>query len=145
MAFQHDIPLAVRLSQLVNNEFTADVFFEVGSYHRPMYGHRNILSVGSPVFNAQLNGDFADAKRNSLLNPIAEKDVEEDVFLQILRFIYCENAVVNQQNVVDLYYASQKYLLDNLSKIWRTFFTASCVAKMWLRYSTLIASTSLRR
>ncbi|KAL9694227.1 hypothetical protein quinque_013512 [Culex quinquefasciatus] len=102
MAFQHDIPLADRLGQLVNNEFTADVFFAVGSNHQPMYGHRNILSVGSPVLNAQLNGDFVDAKRNSLLNPIVVTDVEEDVFLQISKFIYCESAIVNQQNVVDI-------------------------------------------
>ncbi|XP_039441266.1 uncharacterized protein LOC120422011 isoform X1 [Culex pipiens pallens] len=125
MPFKYDIPLADRFGQLVNNEFAADVFFEVGSSQRLMYGHRSILSVGSPVFNAQLNGDFVEARNNSRQHPIVVTDVEEDVFLQILRYIYSANATVNHRNAVELYYASQKYLLIDLRCICENFFNSS--------------------
>lgn len=116
MPFSHDVPLANRMGQLLNNAFTADTFFVVGSSHRLVFGHRNILSVGSPVFDAQLNGDFDEARHNSIQNPIVVSDVEHGIFLQILRHIYCEDAIVNSWNVVDLYYASRKYLLTRLSE-----------------------------
>uniref|UniRef100_A0A8D8H739 BTB/POZ domain-containing protein 6 n=1 Tax=Culex pipiens TaxID=7175 RepID=A0A8D8H739_CULPI len=112
--FAYDLCLVDRLEQLVNSEYTADVFFKVGEAGEPMFAHKNVITTASEVLYAQHNGQFHDAISNSRDNPIAVKDISPVVFLEILRFMYCERVNFTDEIFVELYYAAKKYLLSKL-------------------------------
>ena len=56
--------------------------------------HRFILSIGSCVFNAMLNGNFTEQ------GPIIISDSEPQVFLLLLRFLYTDNVSFIDTNYV---------------------------------------------
>lgn len=112
--FAYDLCLEDRMEQLVNSEYTADVFFKVGEAGEPMFAHKNVITTASEVLYAQLNGQFHDAINNSRDNPIAVKDISPVIFLEILRFMYCERLNFTDEIFVELYYAAKKYLLSKL-------------------------------
>ncbi|KAL9699857.1 hypothetical protein quinque_003298 [Culex quinquefasciatus] len=116
-AFSFNVPLGDRLEQLVNSEYGADVFFKVGEAGELMFAHKIIITTASEVFYAQLNGKFEEATKNTRTDPIAIKDINSTIFLEILRFMYCEKVNLNGDNLVEVNYAAKKYLLSKLVDI----------------------------
>lgn len=104
----------VRAQKLVNNEYMADVVFKVGQSGTVVYAHRLIITMASEVFYAQFNGQFAEAKQDPHANPIAITDIEAGPFLEVLRYIYCQEATIGHENMLDVYYAAEKYMLSGL-------------------------------
>ncbi|KAL9699858.1 hypothetical protein quinque_003299 [Culex quinquefasciatus] len=116
-SFAYDLCLEDRLEQLVNSEYTADVFFKVGEAGEPMFAHKNLITTASEVLYAQLNGQFHDAISNSRDNPIAVKDISPVVFLEILRFMYCERGEIKEDNVLKIFNDNRRYEFDNINSV----------------------------
>lgn len=110
-----------RQEQLFLSEYQSDVVFRVGSTGQLIHAHKLILTVASEVFFAQFNGGFAEAKQDNCENPIVIEDIEPEIFTQVLRFIYCEKIQLTADNIMDVYCASQKYLLTGLNRVCKAF------------------------
>ena len=87
------------IEQLLNNEYMSDIVFIIGKDGQKIFGHRVFLEVASDVFYAMFNNEFQESKERSVKIP----DIEPDVFLELLRFVYCNRAVVTKENLVPLY------------------------------------------
>lgn len=117
-----DASLAGRLERLVNNEQFADVAFRVGEDPgEVMFGHKAILTEASEVFRAQFAGMFKESRENVKEHEIPVVDIEPGTFRELLRYMYSERVNVTADNVVDVSYGAQKYLLTKLSKICEDF------------------------
>ena len=66
---------------LVNSEVLSDVTFLVGNEKRKIFGHKLLLSLGSPVFFAMFNG----ALKPTDDQPIEVPDLEGDGVLNMLK------------------------------------------------------------
>ncbi|XP_055640835.1 kelch-like protein 41 [Toxorhynchites rutilus septentrionalis] len=116
------LPLAERMAHLANKEFFSDVFFRVGISGEIMYGHKVILTVASEVFYAQFNGHFAESHQCTRENPVVVDDIEPSVFREILNYMYGGKVNISTDNVLDIYYAAQKYMLTELDGMCQKFF-----------------------
>ncbi|XP_065072569.1 kelch-like protein 41 [Ochlerotatus camptorhynchus] len=110
-----------RQEQLLLSEYLSDVVFQVGSTGQLMHAHKLILTVASEVFFAQFNGGFDEAKQDNRDTPIIIEDIESAIFTQVLRYIYCEKVDLTPDNIMDIYCASEKYLLTGLNTVCTKF------------------------
>ena len=101
------------IEQLLNNEFKSDIVFLVGKKEKKMFGHRIFLEVASDVFYAMFNSDFKENNESS----VKISDIEPDVFLELLRFIYCKRANVTKINLVPLYAGKESFEYKNVTNI----------------------------
>jgi hypothetical protein len=69
-----------RTSCLVNSERLSDILFLVGQNETPVFGHKTILSAGSPYFEKLFFGPMADTEAQ-----IRIPDIEPEVFLSFLK------------------------------------------------------------
>ncbi|CAF0868998.1 unnamed protein product [Brachionus calyciflorus] len=116
--------LSRNLKTLVQNELFADVYFEVDGKLIP--AHRNILVYRSEYFRAMLsqNGHFKEnfSMQDPIKNPIYIKDIEFDIFLEVLNFLYSGhvNTVDNDTNrnlLIGIMRAADKMNLIELGKL----------------------------
>ena len=114
--------------KLLNNELMHDVVFLVGQSKTKMYGHKLFLIVHNEFFNTLLNIPFADSEKGEF--PIA--DVEPAIFLELLRFIYCETANVTCDNFYQIYQAADKYLMEELKSFCNRHLTESNATKIYI-------------
>nr|XP_029723880.1 BTB/POZ domain-containing protein 6-like [Aedes albopictus] len=112
--FTSDLSPIEILTLLVNNDYQADVMFQVGQFGTLMYAHKNIITLASKVFFAQFNGQFADGQQDSQLKPIIIKDIEPSTMQEVLSYVYCRQVSLTTDNMMDLYYAAKKYMLGSL-------------------------------
>lgn len=78
--------LSARAGYLLNNARMSDVKFLVGEQKAEVFGHKTILALGSPVFEAQFYGQVGNA-----VDVIELPDMEPDTFLMFLKV--CELSV----------------------------------------------------
>ncbi|XP_053693058.1 BTB/POZ domain-containing protein 1-like isoform X1 [Sabethes cyaneus] len=109
---RYDIPFMKRQESLINNQFQSDVTFLVGEKRKPIYAHKLLLIIASEYFNAMFNGNFKESSSNE----IELLDMEADIFLEILRFIYCGKVRMTVENVLEIYVHAQKYMLNELRR-----------------------------
>lgn len=57
-----------------------------------------------------------EAKNDQKSAPVIVPDIEPGVFLEVLSYIYCKLVYLNASNMLDIYYASHKYMLQSLSE-----------------------------
>ncbi|XP_060801970.1 uncharacterized protein LOC106136881 [Amyelois transitella] len=75
-------------------------------------GHKLILAMASPVFEAMFFGGMAE--RN---DPIPILDVQPDAFKALLQYIYTENINISSfDKACELCYGAKKYMLPHLVK-----------------------------
>lgn len=77
--------LKTRASYLLNNSRMSDVRFLVGESKIEIYGHKTLLALGSPVFEAQFYG----AVGQGAVDVIELPDMEADTFLTFLKVLNC--------------------------------------------------------
>uniref|UniRef100_A0A1Q3EZV7 BTB domain-containing protein n=1 Tax=Culex tarsalis TaxID=7177 RepID=A0A1Q3EZV7_CULTA len=118
-------PALDRLERLVNNEQFADVAFRVGEPGELMFGHKAVLAEASEVFRAQFAGAFRESREDVREQPIPIVDIEPAVFKEVLRYMYSDRVNVTADNVVDVYYSAEKYLLEGLKKTCIKFLAAN--------------------
>ncbi|XP_026756984.2 uncharacterized protein LOC113516720 isoform X2 [Galleria mellonella] len=80
-------------------------------------GHKLILAMASPVFEAMFYGGMAE--RN---DPIPILDVQPDAFKALLEYIYTENINISSfDKACELCYGAKKYMLPHLVKECTTY------------------------
>ncbi|XP_058827459.1 BTB/POZ domain-containing protein 6-like [Topomyia yanbarensis] len=102
----HHEPGTDRREFLINNGVMSDVTFLVGPDRQRIYGHKLILMSAADHFF----GLF----QNSKATEIPLEDVEPSVFLDILRFLYCEKIVFTIENAREIYLQSRKWSLEKV-------------------------------
>ena len=112
-----------RLSHLYLNETLADVYFLVksnlnGNPCERIPAHKLILSIGSQVFMAMFNGNFAESSKATLTssNEIEIPDVELEPFLKMLKYFYTDELCIDPDSVMSTLYVAKKYAVNELEK-----------------------------
>ncbi|GJN13253.1 hypothetical protein PR202_ga31605 [Eleusine coracana subsp. coracana] len=115
---QIDVPpsdLPDDLGKLLDNEKRTDVAIKVEG--EIFYAHKLVLSMRSPVFEAELYGPMRDKTRN-----ITVEDMQPVVFKALLHFIYTDSLPVmddpagepNTEMVKHLLVAADRYALERM-------------------------------
>ena len=103
-----------RCKAIFNQELLSDVKFAVcskgGSGSKTIPAHKFVLAISSPVFFAMFYGEMAE--RDCVEIP----DCEYESLLEVLRFIYSDEANLNPGNVMQVLYLAKKYMLPTLAE-----------------------------
>ncbi|XP_068754754.1 BTB/POZ domain-containing protein 6-B-like [Montipora capricornis] len=112
-----------RCKYILNQELLSDVKFfvrdhrsEGGSANKPISGHKFVLAISSPVFYAMFYGDMAERG-----NTVEISDCDYESLMELFRFIYCDEANLTPDNVMQLMYLAKKYMLPSLADKCSTF------------------------
>lgn len=103
--------LKTDLGELLKNSSMCDVIFEIDGFE--IHAHKAILSARSEVFRSMFcpNSNFRENQQNT---PVPIKDLERDVFQEMLQFIYTGETEKLSHMADDLLAAADKYQLDRL-------------------------------
>ncbi len=74
--------------------------------------HKAILSAKSPVFAAMFSHEFTE----NVSHHVDVPDIEPEIFKEVLRFIYNGRTTKMKEMAVKLFFAADKYLLDELKQ-----------------------------
>jgi hypothetical protein len=107
------LSINARKEKLVNNPESSDVTFIVGVEAVKMYGNRFLLKSTNDVFAAMFTNEFSEQRTAEVIIP----DIEPGVFLELLRYIYCEKANITKDNLEPLFAAANKYLMKDLEQL----------------------------
>nr|XP_018902559.1 PREDICTED: BTB/POZ domain-containing protein 2-like [Bemisia tabaci] len=102
--------LADRFAFIFNSEKYADINIFVGKTEQRIPAHKLILCVGSAVLDNILS---KNGKCEMLMIP----DIEPDIFLVLLKFLYSDVSAVTIDNVMDVLDAAKTYAVPALEKI----------------------------
>lgn len=100
--------LVENFANLLQNEQFADLTISVGS--ETYRAHKAILVARSTVFAAMFQHDMQESQRNE----ITIKDMEPNVFREVLRFIYTDKVEGLPQMACELLAAADRYDLTRL-------------------------------
>ena len=110
--------LKERNKHMFNNSLISDITFSVNnsSAHQQQSvllipAHKYVLAISSPVFFAMFYGHMADAARTVEL-----ADCDSDSFLELLRFVYCEEVRLTDGNIIGVLHLAKKYMLPGLAE-----------------------------
>jgi len=103
-----------RCQSICNQELLSDVKFIVrdsqgGSESKKIPAHKFVLAISSPVFFAMFYGKLAETK-----DSVEISDCEYESLLEMLRFIYSDEANLNPDKAMELMYLAKKYMLPSL-------------------------------
>jgi len=104
------LTLSERQRKAFELQVSCDVTFIVGDEMKTIKAHKAILSLGSPVLAAQFYGGLADG------DTITITDIEYDVFINVLMYLYSDEIELNQQNAMANLYAAKKYQIEAIEK-----------------------------
>ena len=104
-----------RCKAIFNQELLSDVKFvfrgiQSGSESMKIAAHKFVLEVSSPVFYSMFYGPIAESK-----DCVEICDCGSDIFLEVLSFIYTNEANLTPENVMQVLYLAKKYLLPSLA------------------------------
>ena len=104
--------IAERSRHMFNNELMSDVHFLVGRSEKlRIPAHKYVMAISSPVFYAMFYGKMAERE-----NEIKIGDSEANSFLELLRYIYYDEAKIDPLNVFGVLYLAKKYILPFLAE-----------------------------
>ena len=112
--------------KLLNNENMHDVTFLVGESRTKMYGHKLILSTHNEFFNTMVSSSFSDSQKGQFIIP----DIEADIFMEILRFMYCGTVNLTADNFLPIYKTADRYLMADLKKFCMNFLNEDIVTNV---------------
>ncbi|CAH0550098.1 unnamed protein product [Brassicogethes aeneus] len=115
-----------RNALMFNNDLMADIKFLVGppGQTQVIPAHKYVLAIGSSVFQAMFHGGLAECKEE-----IEVPDVEPSAFLALLKYLYCDEIQLEDDNVLATLYVAKKYIVPHLAKACVTFLETSLTAK----------------
>ena len=103
-----------RCKAIFNQELLSDVKFAVcregGSGSKTIPAHKFVLAISSSVFFAMFYGEMAEG------DCVKIPDCEYESLLEVLRFIYSDEANFNPGNVMEVLYLAKKYMLPTLAE-----------------------------
>ena len=139
--------LISRTSNLLQNKSFTDVTFIVGpaSHSKKYVGHRVLLAMTSPVFEAMFYGDLSAGDKGNKV--IRIPDLAPIGFENLLRYAYTDSLNLNSvEDAMLTAYAAKKYLLPHLLKECTAFVekhvsaTSACSV---LEFASLLHSSNL--
>ncbi|CAH1785848.1 unnamed protein product, partial [Owenia fusiformis] len=106
-----------RYKGLFNSQTMSDIQFSFGaSRESTVYAHKVIIGAASDVFKSMLYGDLKETS-----DVIDIPDISMEIFLEIMRFIYYGEVILTPENVLEIVYATKKYLVPGLGEKCRKF------------------------
>ena len=104
-----------KFEAIFNQELLSDVKFVVrdsrcGSKRKSIPAHKFVLAIASPVFYVMFYGELAETN-----DSVEISDCEYESLLELFRFIYSDEAKLNADNVLQLMYLANKYMLPSLA------------------------------
>ena len=112
-----------RCKSMLNSEILSDVKFVVQASLNSGNGenvskrrkiaipaHKCLLSISSPVFFAMFCGEMAETKEH-----IDLPDCEYEGMFELLRYIYTDEVCLNGNNVMQVLYLAEKYMIPSLT------------------------------
>lgn len=119
--------LRERNAVMCNNALMADTYFNIGGEFgtpKKFPAHKYILATGSSVFYAMFFGGLADDK-----DVIEVPDVEPVAFHAMLKYLYCDEIALENDNVLATLYCAKKYIVPHLAQECIKFLENSLTAK----------------
>ena len=114
--WQTKLPTLVeRTAFIFNNEILSDVKFVVpmsigeSESKKVIPAHKFVLAISSPVFFAMFYGRVAETK-----DSIELPDCDYESLLELFRFLYSDNVNLSGNNVMQVLYLANKYLVPSL-------------------------------
>ena len=101
-----------RNTHMFNNSDMSDISFTCEGSETKFYAHKYVLATSSSVFYAMFYGVLAE--RGSV---IKISDTDEKSFKEFLRFLYTDNCILTEKNVVPLLYLAKKYMVGTLTEM----------------------------
>lgn len=86
--------------------------------------HKYVLATGSSVFYAMFFGGLAENRAE-----IKVPDVEPAAFLTLLRYLYCDEILLEADNVLATLYVAKKYIVPHLARACVNFLETSLTAR----------------
>ena len=116
--WQTELPTLVeRTAFIFNNEILSDVKFVVpvstgeSESKKVIPAHKFVLAISSPVFFAMFYGQMAETK-----DSIELPDCEYESLLELFRFLYTDKVNLSGNNVMQVLYLANKYIVPSLAK-----------------------------
>jgi len=110
--------VAERTTFIFNTELLSDVKFVVPSStgersesKKVIPAHKFVLAISSPVFYAMFYGQMAETK-----NSIELSDCEYESLLEMFRYLYSDKVNLSGDNVMQVLYLANKYMLPSLAE-----------------------------
>ncbi|XP_022802890.1 BTB/POZ domain-containing protein 6-B-like [Stylophora pistillata] len=109
--------VAQRTTFIFNNELLSDVKFvvpvspEQDGIKTVIPAHKFVLAISSPVFFAMFYGQMAETK-----DSIELPDCECESLLELFRFLYGDLVNLSGNNVMQVLYLANKYMVPSLAK-----------------------------
>lgn len=107
------LQLSEDLRSCVNDATFSDVSFQVGE--RTVPAHKVVLASRSPVFAAMFRPD--STMRESATNRVVIEDIDADVFVEFLHFVYTGEAPRIDDMAAALLVAADKYDVSDLKDL----------------------------
>ena len=114
--------ISERIKHLYKNELMADVHFvmaDKSNIDEPILSipcHKIVLAVSSPVFFAMFYGPMPETGE-----AIELSDSDSEGFLELLRYIYCDEVKLTGSCVLQVLYLAKKYMIPSLTEKCRRF------------------------
>jgi hypothetical protein len=101
-----------RNTHMFNNQDMSDISFTCEDSDKKFFAHKYVLTTSSSVFYAMFYGVLAE--RSSV---IKISDTDEKSFEEFLWFLYTDNCILTETNVVPLLYLAKKYMVGTLTEM----------------------------
>ncbi|XP_046331109.2 BTB/POZ domain-containing protein 6-like [Haliotis rufescens] len=108
---------------MLTSEDSCDVDFRVGKEEKLVRAHRYVLMSRSCVFHTMLCGPLAEKE------DIKVPDVEEELFTEMLRYLYTDTSSLTAENVTGVLYLAKKYAVVGLERLCVTYLESSLTAE----------------
>ncbi|VDI27320.1 Hypothetical predicted protein [Mytilus galloprovincialis] len=103
----------------LKSKINCDVTFRIGEDKTPMKAHKYMLSTRSQVFHTMFEGPMSET------GDIDIPDIDTNTFGLILEYIYTDSSIISNDNVENVLYGAEKYMLTSLKKACETFLKES--------------------
>ncbi|KAJ3433489.1 btb/poz domain-containing [Anaeramoeba flamelloides] len=127
-------PLVEFYRPLINQPEMADIQFVVGKQGKQVWAHKLVCSVSSTLFKTMFysqvswseNINLTDCKTGERMLPQIEiPDIEYDVFMVILGYMYTREAKITKDLVWSVFHSAEKFNLPELQALCLRFVLAN--------------------
>ncbi|XP_077134104.1 BTB/POZ domain-containing protein 19 [Ranitomeya variabilis] len=123
------LPAALR--GLINNAQFSDVSFVVGKQRQVVHAHRCILMCRCKVFHRMFSGQLKAAQTPQEMQvPFVLADVQPEVFLAVIEFIYTSSVTLDSVIALEVLTAAVEYGLTDLRKLCVDFISQTLTVDM---------------
>lgn len=113
--FDHEAKLMVCIGFLLNNKSNSDVQFHFTKENALLYGHKLIMGLRSSVFKEMFH--CCQNLQTEHRDIFVIEDTSPSAFLEMLKFIYTDEANIMSNNFAEIMEAARKYSVNHLEKM----------------------------